>query len=614
MRTRTDRSPASCWPLLIVVALLVQNPLDVAWAAGVQKKVLVLYSTRRDAQISVVGDREMPRILDQGLTEGLDFYSEYIDQARFIDPGYETAFRDFLRLKYGGQRFDLVIAIQNTAIQLFDTYGPELFPDTPMVFFTDSGAVRRTPNSTGVVIELDLRGTLVFAEALQPDLRQVFVVSGTAPGDKDYESRAREQFRSFEPRLAFTYLSGLTTKDLEGRLAALPEHSAVFYVLVDRDGAGENFHPIEYLDRVAKVANAPTYCWVDSAMDHGIVGGSLKSQSAEMDAVGRLALRVLHGESADAIPIATADLNIRQADWRQLRRWSIDETRVPAGTLIAFREPSVWDRYSRYILGAVALLLAQSALIVGLIAQGARRRKAEAQVREQEAELRTSHERIHDLAGRLLLAQEAERSRIARELHDDISQQMALLAVELQRMAGLAREGRGDSEALARGAVERVQGVTRSLRDLSHRLHPARLRLLGLVAALDGLQRELSGPDMAITFVHDGVPEVLPQDFTLCLFRIVQEALQNAIKHSRARQVSVRLVGDRDGLKLTIADDGVGFDLAEAWGRGLGLLSMSERLEPIDGTFKIDSTPGAGTRLEVVAPLPAEGAADAASA
>jgi len=82
MRTRTDRSPASCWPLLIVVALLVQNPLDVAWAAGVQKKVLVLYSTRRDAQISVVGDREMPRILDQGLTEGLDFYSEYIDQAR----------------------------------------------------------------------------------------------------------------------------------------------------------------------------------------------------------------------------------------------------------------------------------------------------------------------------------------------------------------------------------------------------------------------------------------------------------------------------------------------------------------------------------------------------
>jgi signal transduction histidine kinase len=100
----------------------------------------------------------------------------------------------------------------------------------------------------------------------------------------------------------------------------------------------------------------------------------------------------------------------------------------------------------------------------------------------------------------------------------------------------------------------------------------------------------------------------------VCLFRIVQEALQNAIKHSRARQVSVRLVGDRDGLKLTIADDGVGFDLAEAWGRGLGLLSMSERLEPIDGTFKIDSTPGAGTRLEVVAPLPAEGAADAASA
>ena len=120
------------------------------------QKKCVLYSTRRDAQISS-GDREMPRILDQGLTEGLDFYSEYIDQARFIDPGYETAFRDFLRLKYGGQRFDLVIAIQNTAIQLFDTYGPELFPDTPMVFFTDSGAVRRIPTRRGGH-RVDLRG------------------------------------------------------------------------------------------------------------------------------------------------------------------------------------------------------------------------------------------------------------------------------------------------------------------------------------------------------------------------------------------------------------------------------------------------------------------------
>ena len=464
-----------------------------------------------------------------------------------------------------------------------------------------------------MVIELDFRSTLTFVEALQPDIRQVFVVSGSAPGDKDYESRAREQFRSFEPRLAITYLSGLTTKDLERRLAALPEHSAVFYVLVDRDGAGENFHPLEYLDRVAKVANAPTYCWVDSAMDHGIVGGSLKSQSAEMDAVGKLALRVLHGESADTIPIATVDLNVRQVDWRQLRRWGLDETRVPAGTVIAFREPSVWDRYSRYILGAVALLLAQTALIVGLLVQGTRRRQAEAQVREQQAELHASHERIHDLAGRLLLAQEAERSRIARELHDDISQQLALLAVDLQRMTGLAREGRKDTETLVREAFERVQGVTSSLRDLSHRLHPARLQLLGLVAALDGLQRELSGPDMAITLMHDGVPEVLPQDFTLCLFRIVQEALQNAVKHSRARQVSVRLVNDRDGLKLTIADDGVGFDLAERWGRGLGLLSMSERLDAVGGTFKINSSPGAGTRLEVVVPLPVEGVADVVS-
>ena len=121
MRTRTQLFPASCRLLLIVVAFLVLSPLDVAWAADGQKKVLVLYSTRREAQVSIVGDRELPRILDGGLIEGLDFYSEYVDQSRFPDPEHREAFRDFLRLKYGGQRFDLVIAIQDVAIQFFET-------------------------------------------------------------------------------------------------------------------------------------------------------------------------------------------------------------------------------------------------------------------------------------------------------------------------------------------------------------------------------------------------------------------------------------------------------------------------------------------------------------
>ena len=161
----------------------------------------------------------------------------------------------------------------------------------------------------------------------------------------------------------------------------------------------------------------------------------------------------------------------------------------------------------------------------------------------------------------------------------------------------------GEAEALAGEALDRVRGIARTVHDLSHRLHPAKLRLIGLVAALDGLQRELSHSGIAITVTHDNIPPTLPQNLTLCVFRIVQEALQNAVRYSGAHAVSVHLNGDGEHIALVVADDGRGFDVSSAWGKGLGLISMGERVEAIGGTFTIHSTPGAGTRLEVNVPL-----------
>ena len=202
------------------------GPLDVAWAADGQKQVLVLYSTRRDAQISVVGDRELPRILDEGLTEGLDYYSEYIDQARFPDPEYKAAFRDFLRLKYRGSAVrprhrdagHRRCSSSTRRDRVVSRHADRVLYRLPAPFAA-------LANSTGVVAEVDLRadGGLV-AEACSPMSGRSSSSAG-GPGDKDYERRAREQFRSFEPRLTVTYLSGLPTKELEARLAALPEHS-----------------------------------------------------------------------------------------------------------------------------------------------------------------------------------------------------------------------------------------------------------------------------------------------------------------------------------------------------------------------------------------------------
>jgi signal transduction histidine kinase len=583
---------------LIALVVGVCCTVDSAWAQP-QKEVLVLYATRRDAQIATVGDRELPRILERGLPEGLDYYSEFLEQSRFDNIDYQQAFRDFLALKYRGHQFDLVIAMGDRPTAFVTDYRHTLFQDTPLVFFADR-AVARPPNATGLIAELNLSGTLDFATELQPDTQNVFVVSGASEADREYRDVAQRQFRAFDSKLAITHLSGLPTGELEARLSSLPAHSIVYYLIVERDGAGQNVNPLQYLSRVSAVANAPVYSWVNSTMDYGIVGGSLKDQTAQTRAVGELALRVLRGEAAHSIPVSSADLNVKQVDWRQLRRWGINETRAPAGTLVRFREPSVWDRYSGYILAAVVLLLAQSGLIAGLLVHRSRRRRAEDLVLENQAELRRSYDRIRDLAARLLTAQETERARIARDLHDDISQQMALLEIDLEQLSGIVQ---GQAAGLSHDALQRTQGLAKSVHDLSHRLHPAKLRLIGLVAALQGLRRELSQSDIAITFTHRNVPPALPEELTLCLFRIVQEALRNALKYSHGHHVSVELVGVPDGLTLTVADDGIGFEVDATWHKGLGLISMRERLEAVGGSLEIRSTPGAGTRLHVAVPL-----------
>ena len=598
MRRSFTRGPFS--PRLLIATTVVTLLLgDRAWAQERQKQVLVLYSTRQDSQIVIVGDRELQRILGKGLPGGIDYYTEHIDQARFSHAEYEVAFRDSLRLKYEHHRFDVVIAMGDVPLDFVDRNRDALFADAPVVFFSHQPWTRRMTDATGVTVEQNFSGTLALAAALQPDLRHVFIVTGT-PGS--FVEELRRQLRPFESRFSFTYLSGLETKDLDARLASLPAHSAVYYLTVDRDG-DQNFRPLDYLVRVTSTATAPVYSWVDSAMDHGIIGGHLKDQTVQVRAIGAIALRVLRGERADSIPMSSPNLYSNQIDWRQLQRWGISEARVPAGTLIRFREPSAWERYKIYILSAVFAILAQASLIAGLLLQRSRRRQAERKMRDSQDALRATYERNRALASRLLHAQENERARIARELHDDISQQMALLEMDLTVLGTAVH---GDAEGLATEVLSRAKGIGKTVHDLSHRLHPAKLRLIGLVPALHGLQRELSQSGIVVSVSDDNVPSTLPPDLTLCLFRIVQEALQNAIRYSGAHAVSVRLSGDAEHLVLVIDDDGRGFDVSAAWGKGLGLISMGERVDAIGGTFKIQSTPGAGTRLEVNVPLAIE--------
>ena len=584
---------------LVSALLLASSVFDTIALARQQKDVLVLYSGRRDSQIVEVGDRDLPTVIERGLGDRLDYYSEFLDEARVSQLEYQAAFSEFLRIKYQGHHFDLLIAMGQSPLRFLNARRPQIFGDVPIVFFSDR-IVERPENATGIIAEANFADTVTLALALQPGVRDVHVVSGASPNDERLLELAKTQFRTFEPMLRFHYLTGLATAELQQRLAALSPNSIVYYLLVDRDGTGTNFHPLDYIDKITFASAAPVYSWVDSVIDRGVVGGSLKNQKAEINAVGDLALRVLQGEPADRIGVAAPNLNVSQVDWRQLKRWRISESRVPPGTVVNFRVPTAWEQYRGYILAALIALVAQFALIAMQLVQRRRRLQAEAKLIKQQDELQQSYDRIRDLGGRLLNAQERERARIARELHDDISQRMAVLGIDL-KMLGSSLEGKAAD--LTSGVVARTQEITRSIHDLAHQLHPARLHLLGLVGALRGLERELSRPGLTITLTHDEIPPMSPE-LTLCLFRIVQEALQNAIKYSQAREIGVILNRvNHSGIRLTITDDGVGFNVDGTWNRGLGLISMRERLEAVGGTLSIFSKPGFGTRLVASAPL-----------
>ena len=164
-----------------------------ALAQGDHKIVLVLYSTRRDSEFTTVSEGELPRILDAGLARNLDYYSEFIDAARFPESAYKVAFGDFLHLKYQGIRIDLVIAMGDVAMEFVNTNRDSLFTETPIVFLANNRVTEIGANSTGLIVERDFSATLTLVEKLQPDVRNVFVVTGAAPADKDYENMMRAQ-------------------------------------------------------------------------------------------------------------------------------------------------------------------------------------------------------------------------------------------------------------------------------------------------------------------------------------------------------------------------------------------------------------------------------------
>ena len=701
------------WMLCVFVLAAFAQVCSAA-AQAAPKNVLVLYSfTDRKYQdeLEILKSTTRSRV-----GTPVDFHVEYLGSARFDAPGYEKGVIESLASVYGGKKIDLVIAAFYPALRLAVDHRQELFPGAPIVF--SSVPPKRLegqklwPDVTGVTMDVDLQGTIDLALRLRPETKNAAVVVGTAETDRYWGAVIDEDLRQHQPRLSVIDLLGLPPDQLLKKASALPPNTVVFFQAIPEEEAQPAMGTYEIVSTIAQ--QFPTYCFINRCLGRGAIGGSYPNPVEQEIDAGKLAARVLLGEAPGNIPIVPGPPALVHVDWLQLRRWNIPESLLPAGAVVSYRQPTFWERYGKYVGAVFLLILIQAMLIIGLLWQRARNRKADLRLRESEKRFRLvadttpaliwmcdkegtvtylndrridftgrdlatgfgdtwskfihpddvqsvqtankralekqqgyskeyrlrrrdgvyrwmldiaaprvnedgsfagfvgsaaditdqklAQEALEKIGGKLIEAQEEERTRIARELHDDICQRLALLSMELEQVNRGSNSGRSPKlEEIRRHCAE----IAGDVQALSHKLHSSKLEYLGLAAAIRSFCREFSQQhDVSVEFADENVPSFLPRDISLSLFRVTQEGLQNALKHSGVGQFSVSLRGSANEIQLEVSDHGAGFDVEAAkLDRGLGLVSMQERAHLVHGTFTIESSENGGTRILVRVPL-----------
>jgi PAS domain S-box-containing protein len=234
-------------------------------------------------------------------------------------------------------------------------------------------------------------------------------------------------------------------------------------------------------------------------------------------------------------------------------------------------------------------------------------KRAEEEIKTAHAALERNREELTALAARLLTAQEEERRRVSRELHDDISQKLALLMVEIETLERNLPVSHLQILEQLRSFRERAAGLSDDVRNLAYRLHPSILEDLGLAVAMRSYAMDFSAREgIRVHLTQKKLPDTLPQEIASCLYRVMQESLRNAAKHAQTQRVTVMLTGSSHSIRLSIRDWGVGFDPDNSKVRrsGLGLIGMEERVQLMNGTFDLHSSPGRGTQVVVRLPLP----------
>jgi PAS domain S-box-containing protein len=855
------------------------------------KRVLILMEEDVSWPVYRLMDENIRATLTSSLPGQILIFSEHLDRDHFRDVAIQTEQIAWIKKKYANSKLDLVIEVGDVPA--------DLFPGVPLMHLNadsrrkPSSPVTSESNSASVWVSFDPQRILEVARRLQPRARRVVVIGNDSHQEGGFLSKLRTVISTNAGDMESVYLLDLPVADICKKVSELGTESIVIFMSLTRDENGQPLISAEVIPKIAAASGAPVFTLLDTHVGTGSVGGYVASFAEVGKAGGQLGLRILAGEH----PSDVIAPNVYLFDWRQLRRWKIPESALPSGSVVLFRERTVWETYKWYILVAIFLCVLETLLLLSLLWQRREKRKVEASLVEQlsfekllsdlseqfislpgdqvavnveqglgrigeflkmdrvtlfefspdrtelrmsfswtgggttpapasvkaadlpwwrvrllrgevafvsdpndlpeealpereyfrqmgilsagtvplsvggevngaisfvstkcrviwtadllnrvrvlgevfwnalqrkrsmqallasqailreseerfrlvantapvliwmsgtdkscnffnqgwlsftgrsmEQELgegwalgvhpddlqrclrtytasfearapfemeyrlrrfdgefrwivdygtprferdgtfcgyigsavditerKTSEESLHSLSGRLINAQEQERARIARELHDDFSQRLALLGISLGQLWEELPESQTEQRT---GVLEILKGtkeMSSDLHSLSHQLHSSKLELVGLVSAVSGLCKEMGEKyKIEIHFTKSGTLPKITKDVELCLFRVTQEALSNVVKHSQSERAQVDLGANPIGVSLRITDAGKGFepDLSNPEA-GIGLVGMRERLRLVGGRLSVKSELLHGT--EILAEVP----------
>jgi len=392
------RCPLTRLPALVLFATCFLFQLISSAQVKEVRRVLILNDL---SIISSPGFTEVDQAILSGLQKSpyrIEVYQESLQLTFFPDKASQRPFRESLMHKYSERKPDLIIAAGSASFKFIAESDESFIRQTPIVVCAILGDIsdQLEPwlHVTGVVGRIQPEETLKTALHLLPATKHVVVVGGTGKFDEGWERGAKQAFQNYESKLDFIYLTDLTMPVLLERLRHLPSNTIVYYTSISQDAAGERFiSSAQSVPLVASAANAPVFVTDDVDLRAGMVGGDLVNWADDAGVAAGMAVRVLNGEKPQDIPVVKSK-NEFMFDWRALKRWGVSEKNLPAGSIVLNRQPGLWESHKGYIIGSISLMVVETLLILGLLLQMRKRRKAEAELRKSESELRESEEKF----------------------------------------------------------------------------------------------------------------------------------------------------------------------------------------------------------------------------